>query len=81
MSFDDVAIVSVQGSDYRIYYWYMSKDDTVNLMKNSTLNEKSRYHKFFPLYIKMSDKTTYYKRNTDVVLNRAKEYYKTIKKD
>ena len=33
--FNDVAIVSIKGSDYRIHFWYMSKDDTLNIMKNS----------------------------------------------
>ena len=41
MNFNDVAIVSVKGSDYRIYFLYMSKDDAINIMKNSNLNEKS----------------------------------------
>ena len=27
MSFNDVAIVSIKGSDYRIHFWYMSKDN------------------------------------------------------
>ena len=35
MNFNDVAIVSVKGSDYRIYFWYMKKDDAINIMKNS----------------------------------------------
>ena len=30
----DVAIVSIKGSDYRIHFWYMSKDDAINIMKN-----------------------------------------------
>ena len=29
----------------------------------------------------MSDKTTYYQRNREKKLNRAKEYYETTKKD
>ena len=33
---------------------------------------------FFLLYIKMS-KTTYYQRNRDIILNRAKGYYKNEK--
>ena len=37
MSFNDVATVSVKGSDYRIYFWYMSQDDAINIMKNSDL--------------------------------------------
>ena len=35
------AIVSVKGSDYRIHFWYMSKNDAINIMKNSSLNAKS----------------------------------------
>ena len=34
-------IVSVKGSDYRIHFWYMSKDDAINIKKNSRLNGKS----------------------------------------
>ena len=40
-NFNDVAIVSVKGSDYRIHFWYMSKNNAINIMKNSNLNEKS----------------------------------------
>ena len=40
MKFNDVAIVSVKGSGYRIYLWYMTKNDAINIMKNSNLNEK-----------------------------------------
>ena len=41
MNFNDVAIDSVKGSDYSIHFWYMSKDDAINIMKSSNLNEKS----------------------------------------
>ena len=40
MSFNDVAIVSVKGSDYRIHFWYMSKSDEINLLPNSWLDNK-----------------------------------------
>ena len=40
MSFNDVAIVSVKGNDYRIHFWYMSKDDTISIMHNSNLIDK-----------------------------------------
>ena len=40
MNFNYVAIVSVKGSDYKTHLWYMSKDDAINVMKNSNLNEK-----------------------------------------
>ena len=41
MNFSYVAIVSVNRSDYRIHFWYMSKNDIINIAKNSNLNEKS----------------------------------------
>ena len=41
MNFDDVAIASTKGNDYRIHFWYISKDDAVSIMNNSSLNEKS----------------------------------------
>ena len=41
ISFNDAAIVSIKGSDYRIHFWYMSKDDLINIIKNSDLDEKS----------------------------------------
>ena len=34
MSFNDVDIVSVKGSDYRIHFWYMSKNDAISIMHN-----------------------------------------------
>ena len=37
LNFNDVAIVSVKGTDYRIHFWYMSKDDAINIMKHSDL--------------------------------------------
>ena len=40
MNFNDVAIVPIKGNDYSIHFWYMSKDDAINIMKNSNLNEK-----------------------------------------
>ena len=41
MSFNDVAIVSIKGNDYRIHFWYMSKNDAIVLMTNSNLNDKN----------------------------------------
>ena len=71
LNFNDVAIVSVKGGDYRIHFCYMSKNDTINVMKNSNLNEKSEPLYIFLLYIKISG-TTYYRRNRETILNRAK---------
>ena len=36
----NVAVVSFKGSDYRIHFWYTSKNDAINIMNNSNLNEK-----------------------------------------
>ena len=41
MNFNDVAVASVERSDYESQVWYMSKYDAVNIMNNSSLNEKS----------------------------------------
>ena len=41
INFNDVAIVSIKGNDYRIHFWYMSKNDAVVLMANSNLKDKN----------------------------------------
>ena len=40
VSFNDVAIIYIKGSPYRIHFWYMSKEDAINMMNNATLIEK-----------------------------------------
>ena len=52
MDFNDAAIVSVTGSDHRIHLWYMGRDDAINVMNNSNLNEKSGSLEMFLLNIK-----------------------------
>ena len=37
ISFNNAAIVYVSRSAYRIHFWYMSKDDAVNIMNNHSL--------------------------------------------
>ena len=59
MNFNDVTIASIKGNDYRIHFWYMSKDDAISIMNNSNLGEKRGALKFlFIIYKKMSG-TTY----------------------
>ena len=41
INLNDVAIASIQGNDYRIHFWYMSKDEAISIMHNSSLNEKA----------------------------------------
>ena len=38
VNFNDVAIASIKGSDYRIHFWYMSKSDAINLLNNYVLD-------------------------------------------
>ena len=40
LNFNDVAIVSIKGSGYRIHFWYMSKGDAINLLNNFVLDNK-----------------------------------------
>ena len=47
ISFNDVAIVYVKGSAYRIRFWYMSKDDAISIMSNSNLVDKKVFFSFF----------------------------------
>ena len=47
INFNDVAIVSVKGSEYRIHFCYMSKNYIINIMKNFNLNDKSGSFLFF----------------------------------
>ena len=40
MGFNNIAIVYVKGSAYRIHFWYMSKDDAINIISGSNLTDK-----------------------------------------
>ena len=33
--FNNFAIASIKGNDYKIHFWYMSKVDVIHIMKNS----------------------------------------------
>ena len=40
MSFNDVTIVYVKGSAYRIPFWYISKNNAISIINNSNLVDK-----------------------------------------
>ena len=40
MSFNNVAIVYVKGNASKINFWYMSKNDAINIMNGSNLVDK-----------------------------------------
>ena len=57
MSFNDVAIIYVKASAYRIHFWYMNKDDAVSTMNNSNIVDNKLVDKkgvffFFNIYKK-----------------------------
>ena len=53
MNFNDVAIISIKGNGYRVYFWYMSENDAIALMTNSNLKGKNGIMQFFfSTYIK-----------------------------
>ena len=37
MSFNNIAVIYIKGSAYRIHVWYMNKDDAINIMNDSNL--------------------------------------------
>ena len=41
VSFNDVAIFSIKGNDYRIHFSYISKNDAITLMTNFNLNDEN----------------------------------------
>ena len=44
MNFNHVPIVvSIKSNDYRIHFWYMSKDDAISIMNNSNVSEKTGF--------------------------------------
>ena len=52
MSFNMVAIVYVKRSAYRINFWYMSKDDAINMMNEFDWWNGCFIKKFFIIYKK-----------------------------
>ena len=40
MSFNDTAIVMMKGYDHRINFWFMTKGESVDRMKNAGLGEQ-----------------------------------------
>ena len=51
MCFNDVAIVSVKGNDYRIDFRYLSNYEAINLLQNADLIEKKMKHKVLHEFI------------------------------
>ena len=78
MNFNDVAIVSVEGSDYRIHFRVYEQKWCNKYNEKLQQKWKIWIIIIFLLYIKIN-KSTYYQRNRDYILNRTKDYYKNDK--
>ena len=64
MSFNNIAIVYVKGSAYRIHFWYMSKDDAITIMNGFNLvDKKCVLLKKIIIYKNGWECLTYYQRN------------------
>ena len=46
ISFNNVVIVQVKGTAYRIHFWCMRKDDAISIMNNSNRIDKMGVCKF-----------------------------------
>ena len=40
MRFNNIVIIYVKGNAYRIHFWYINKDDAINIMNGSNLVDK-----------------------------------------
>ena len=43
INFNNVTVVSVKGNYYKIHFWFIIKNDLINIMTNSDLNEKNEF--------------------------------------
>ena len=51
MSFNNFAIVSIKENDYRIHFWYISKDEFINLLKHADLRKKLEHYRLKVFFI------------------------------
>ena len=40
INFNNIAVAYIKGNAYRIHFWYMSKDDAINIMNGFNLADK-----------------------------------------
>ena len=45
MGFNSIAVVYIKGSGHRIHFWYMNKNDAINIMTGSNLVDKRGIYK------------------------------------
>ena len=57
----------------------MSKDDVISIMKNSNLNDKKWVILILFFVMSKLSETTYYRKNKETIINRAKKYDENYK--
>ena len=45
VNFNHLAICFIKGNYFRIHFWYMIKNEGINLLKNANLTEKSENYR------------------------------------
>ena len=75
MGFANVAIVTVKGNSYRIHFWYINKDEAINLLKNVDLRKKVDHYKikFFFIVYKFMRKEIIAFRNIEFDLSKNRK--------
>ena len=66
MSFNNVAIVYVKGNVHRVNFWYMSKDDAINVMNSSSLYDRAK---------------DYYENDKERLMEQARDKYRNLSKE
>ena len=82
-SLKNIAILSAKGNTFRWLLRGISENKALKRLNNSITYDRRVLQKryFFSLYIKISENTdlTYYQKSQNVILNKAKDYYKNNK--
>ena len=81
----EINVISVKENDYRSHSLYRSKDEAINMVRNSNFSKKNlvivkRYKKFFSINKRwINNNNTYHQIN---IMNKMKKnIMKTINKD
>ena len=72
MTFNGVTIVSAKATDYRIHFWYMSKEDAISIINNSDLNFKKWIIIIFFLL------KEYYENNKERLKEKVRNKYREL---
>ena len=78
VSFNDVAIVYVKGNAYRIHFWYMNRDDSINIMNNSNFLNKKGFLNFYFLFFHYE---RYYENDKEILKEQVRNKHKNLSEE